>query len=261
MDSDKAPDILSTVPPDQTVAIIIPLYGYWKDLANSELNLDVLKYTLSRATSFHNKIYFLFPCEAPRLDNEVKNYLVGKQLAGNAVGVEVEPFATYADYVNEGIEFALEETDARFLIVMNPWIAVREGGLDRMLNLLNRADVSACSGYDMRKKNLPDTELDTYEFNPPQDTVGFDINFFGITRPVADMMRFDIGYRSTAFLSRDFYEEMRRNGYSLLLTEQIPFYSFPVSWKDLEDPGDFAQDKQKFNEKWRFDPLITEENR
>ena len=254
-------DYISTVPPDQTVAIIIPLYGYWKDVTAPELNLDVLKYVLSRIKSYHNKTYFLFPCETQRLSPEIKNYLLGLQLGGNALGVDVEQYSTYSDYINEGILFALEETDSQVLLIINPWIAVKPGSIDKMIQTLNRPDVAICSGFDLRKDGVTDDEADTYVYNPPQDLVGLDLNFVGMKRQVAEMIKIDTTYKTPSFLSRDFFEEAARAHIPALLTQHLLFYSFEVSWSELEDPGDFDYDHSRFLEKWRFEPEIKEDER
>ena len=260
--NEEMSSVVSTVPKDQTIAVILPLYGFFRDLTSPELNLEVLKSVLSRLRSYNNKVYFLFPSEPPRLPDDIKNYLLGQQLGGNAVGVEVDPFSTYSDYVNEGISFALEETDSRFLIVVNPWVAIRPGSIDTMVSLLNRPDVAVCSGTDLRKMNISDQEADTYVFNPPRDFTGLDINFFGLTRPVAESVKIDTQYKTVSFLSRDLYENLSRMGFPSMLTQHIPFYSFPVTWKDLEDPGDFQEDHDLFLQKWRFEtPDIREDNR
>jgi hypothetical protein len=265
MANEKAPDdLISTVSPDETIAVVIPLYGFWKDIENGQLNTEVLKYSLDRIKSFFNKVYFLFPAEQQRLDPMVKNYLIGKQMAGNAVAVVVEPHSTYAEYLNEGISFALEETDCKYVLVVSPWIAIKEGALDRMVNLLNRPDVATCSGTDLRLGGVDDSELDTFTYNPPNDLVGVDINFFGMSRPVAEIMRnadgetFNTEYKTTHFLARDIFEALKQRGCPSLQTQQITFYSFPVDWSEIEDPADFAEDKETFLHTWNFDPGIEE---
>jgi hypothetical protein len=50
-------------------------------------------------------------------------------------------------------------------------------------------------------------------------------------------------------------------GFPSMLTQKIPFYSFPVTWKDLEDPDDFQEDHDLFLQKWRFEPLINPDDR
>lgn len=261
-EKDSVPENLVTnVPPDDTIAIIIPLFGYWNDLGISELNLDVLKYTLARLNSYFNKVYFIFPCEPGRMEADIKNYLAVKQLGGNSTGVQVEQYATYSEYVNEGIAFALEETDAKFFVIANPWIALRNGAIDTLVDLLNRPDVAVCSGYDLRKDEISDAEIDTHEFNPPKEFTALDINLFGMSRAIAEAMKLDSSYKTTSFLSRDFFEELTSKRYPVLMTQNVVFYSFPVTWADIEDPGDFLEDRQKFLDKWKFDPGIKEEER
>src|SRR3990167_4702439 len=140
MSDNLVQDVMKTIPPDVTVGIVIPLYGYWEDSENQQLNNETLAYCLKNVKSHYIKAYFAFVGERTRLSKSVKNVIISKSMGGGVSALDVEQHSTYAEYVKEGISYFLEETDASFVIVVNPWIMLKEYTIDQMIERLNKMD-------------------------------------------------------------------------------------------------------------------------
>jgi len=235
------------------VAIIIPLYGYWKDTPTEQLTPEVLQVTLSRLGTKKHKAYFIFVGEPDRMPKEVWDIVMGRFVGGNAIPVEPPPFATYAEYVMTGLETALQETDARFLILYNPWILIREDTIDQLLERVNRGDVGIVSGYET-KGQIEASEFDKYKFDLPKEERDLNLDLMGLTRQLAEIINLDKNYKTHYFLARDFWQEMYAKGFEVISSQFIPVYGFDLDWSLLEDIDDFEADKKYFFSKWRFLP-------
>src|ERR1041385_5935107 len=107
------------------VAVIIPLYGYWKEIEENPLNLETLKVTMDRIlSSVHQTYVFFVGCE-DRMTNDIKNYLLTYMAGGNAQGVHVDGNADYATYIREGLSVAQETTESAYFLTVNPWTLIQ----------------------------------------------------------------------------------------------------------------------------------------
>ena len=128
------------------VAVIVPLFGYWKDIKNNEVNGEILNIALNRLYSNIHGLYVIFVAHPESLPNNLKdplsvtNILLGWAKKGNIVNVPVERKATYNQYLIEGMKAALDSTDATFIVVYNPWILIQEGAIDVLIDRANRSD-------------------------------------------------------------------------------------------------------------------------
>lgn len=256
-------DWVGTVPPEAKVAVIIPLYGYWSELPVPQMTAQVLQVLLLRLKCYRNKMYFIFVGESNRLEKDVRDIIAGKKLGGDTRAIAVEAYASYNEYIVEGLNAILEDTDSQFVLVANPWIMLKDGVVDEMVERLNRKDVGIVSGFDTRSYKhaggigIPAEQLDTYQFNPPVEDNAFDWNFWGMTRQTAEMFKLDPEYQTHYFSSVDSWAYQFSAGMTVITSQFLPFYSFDIDWKLLESEEDFQKDYQRFLTKWKFDPSIN----
>jgi len=247
-------DIFSTIPKDETATIIIPLYGFLKEQVVPDLTVEVLNVALFRLRSFFHKVSFVFVGEKGRVDDKVLNALVNRKIQRDTKGVEVEAHATYAMYLNEGIRYALENTTSKYFICANPWVMFGKDAIDVLLERINRVDVSVCSGFDLRKDNIPAADFDSHRYNPAQEFIGFDINLFGFTRPVAEQLTIDVNYQTKEYLRFDISQYIHSKAQNVISSQAIPIYSLDIDWSTLEGEDETNADKARFQEKWGFIP-------
>lgn len=246
-------DFISNVPHSR-VAVIVPLYGYWKDLPNEQLDGATLSYAMAGLTSAKHQQYLIVVAEPDRITKEVADVLFGKEQAGNMRGVSMPSHkSSYADYLNEGIEYALQNTDAQFLVICNPWIALKSQATDRIIDRVNSGDVAVISGYDMRELISPE-EFAEYEFNLPKEEFDSNLDFAGFTRQIAEFVQFDENYKTHFFLARDFWQKMKNNNFAVISSQFVPIFSFKLDWTLVESEEDFEHDQKYFLEKWGFEP-------
>jgi hypothetical protein len=237
------------------VAIIIPLYGYWKDAPTEQLTPEVLQVALTRLNTKKHHAYYIFVGEPERMPKEIWDMVLGKYMGGNAIPVSPPGFSTYAEYVMTGIDTALNETDARFLVLYNPWILIKEDTIDQLLERVNRGDVGIVSGYET--KNLIEPAIfDGYKFDLPKEERNLNLDLMGLTRQFAEIMTIDRNYKTHYFLARDFWQEMYAKGFEVISSQFIPIYGFDLDWSLIEEVGDFEADKQYFFNKWHFTPEV-----
>ena len=237
-------------------AVIIPLYGFWSDSPTEQMTPEVLQLAMSRLKTSKHQLYLIFVSEWLRTPPKIQAIVNGYMQAGNATHVEAKPFTTYSEYVFSGFQYALENTDARFLLNYNPWIMIKEDGLDQMIERINRGDVGIVSGYEMRSK-IEAKDFDEYKFNLPKEERDLNLNFIGMTRQFSEIMTFDETYQTHYFLSRDWWQTMYSRGFEVIASQFIPIFSFDVDWTLIEDIDWYEADKKHFIEKWKFDPSIT----
>jgi hypothetical protein len=242
--------------PNSKAAVIIPLYGFWSDAPTEQMTAEVLQVALSRLKSKNHFLHLLFVSEWQRTPREIQNIINGYGQGGNAIHVEAKPFASYSEYIFEGLQYALESTDARFIMFYNPWIMIREDGVDQMLERTNRSDVGIVSGYELRSI-IEAKDFDTHKIDLPKEDRDLNINFLCMTRQFSEIMTFDGEYKTHYFLSRDWWQSMYSRGFEVITSQFIPIYSFEVDWTLIEDIEWYEQDKKHFIEKWKFDPAIN----
>lgn len=240
---------------DSKVAVVIPLYGFWKDTPTEQLTPDVLQVSMSRLLTRKHKAYFIFVGEPERIDEKTWNHVIKHIQAGNTLGCEVEAFANYSKYVTAGINKAMTETDAEYIVMFNPWNILHEDSLDVLLERINRRDVGIASAYDVRGEVEPEF-FDDYKISLPKEERDFNFNFWGFTRAVASEVRFDEGYKTHYFLPRDFWNEIGRKSNEVIVSQFIPIYSLDLDWTLLEDLADYEADKAYFTKKWGFAPEV-----
>lgn len=248
---------MSSIPDESKVAVIIPLYGFWKDVEIDQLTAQVLQIALSRITSQKHQLYLLFVGEPERFSKDVDNIITGRQAAGNVTGVFVKEGTSYSTYLYEGLDHARESTDATFFIVFNPWIMIKEDGIDQLLERVNRSDVGMVSGYETNAL-IAAENFDEYNFgNTPKEERDLNINLMGMTRQFSEMLALDDKYKTHSFLARDFAQSMYQKGFEVITSQFVPIFSFDIDWTLLEEEADFESDKAHFLNKWRYDPSIN----
>lgn len=245
------------------VAVIVPLYGFWGDVPNNPVNGEVLKVALSRLYSSAHQLYNIFvanPNTIPddlKNPNSVANILLSRSKQGNAVNLPVKRTASYPEYVMEGIEYALKETNAQFIVVFNPWVMIQENGLDIIVDRCNRADdAKVISGFDLR--TLVEAEnFDLYKANIPAEERDLSFDFLAMPRFVAEMISIDPNYQTHTFLQRDMWQQVMQKSFEAVTSQRVPIFPFNFPWNKYETKEIFDADKAYFNQKWRFDPGIS----
>lgn len=249
-----------TVTARSKVAVIVPLFGYWKDAVSDQLNAETLKVSLDRCYSSVHQLYIIFVSEAPRLPTDVAQILVTKAAAGNTKGVLMDPGSTYTDYVRKGLEVALSDTDAQFIINLNPWMINQHNGLDILVDRINRDDVKIVSGFNLQGV-IDDATFDAHTFNVPKEERDLALDLVGMKRQTAEMLNIDKNFKTHAFLARDMAQVMYKEGFESITTQRVPIFTFNVDWRDLETEAEFEADRQYFISKWKYDPGIQYEQK
>jgi len=255
---------MESIPAEQKIGIVIPCYGYFQDLANQQLDWEELSVFLKSVKSSNLKSFLVFPAETKRLSKNVQNVLIGRQRGGGMEIIEMDPYSSYGDYIQEGISYLLEETDCQFIVVANPWISLKDDSIDQMAQRLNTVNVDLVCGVDLRKivwdgkVGIPAEEFQVFNFNPPIEVQNknFNIDFWGMTRAVAQVFKIDVAFKTKYFQLPDIWGNAFRSGYKIVETQYLPFYSFDVDWKQVDQESEFLEDKQHFIDKWRFDPNV-----
>lgn len=256
---------IGTIPSETKIAVVLPMYGFWSDVEVQELTAQVLQTSLFRLKTEQNKLYFIFVAENSRTTQDIRNIVIGKKQGGNVLAIDIEPFSTYGQYLEEGLDIAKTETDAKFIVVVNPWTIVRNNSIDALIERINKSDVSVVSGFDLRTfqdtgrglNGVPASDLDTFGFNPPIELRDFECNFWGLTKQMAEILTIDPEYKTHYFLARDVWQTSFQRGLEVISSQFFPVYTLPVDWTTLETREDFEHDKKRFMEKWKFDPNIN----
>jgi hypothetical protein len=248
-----------------TVAIVIPLYGFWADIPDNPVNGQVLSLVLNRLYSNSNmhQLYFIFVAHPQSLPNDpkdpksVSNILMRHAKMGNTKNIPVGRDATYAEYVREGMEYAINETQAQFIVVFNPWTLIQHGGLDVLIDRCNRADdAKIVSGFDLRSV-IEGEQFDSYKNNTPSEDWDLTFNFVAMPRYAAEGITLDPEYQTHAFLERDVWQQAAGMNYAVIASQRIPIFPFDFPWSDYETRESFEADRAHFAAKWRFDPGIN----
>lgn len=250
---DKSLDNFMKKTAKSTVAVIVPLYGYWNDVKTEQLDKTTLQLTLDRLTSDIHQLYILFVGDEKRIPNSVANIIISKAQGGNAIGIPIDSSATYVQYVAEGIRVAINETNARFFIVINPWIVLQQHSIDNLIERINIGDnAKVICGYDLRPV-IDAKQFDSYDNPAPKEIQDVNFDFFGLERFTAEIATLDPNYQTRWYLEKDFWQTLFSKGYDIIVSQRIPFYSFDVDWTELEPNYNKKVDKEYFINKWHFD--------
>jgi len=264
MDSqfDKTITDFMNVTAKSNVAVIVPLYGFWNDIQDNPVNGEVLKITLDRLYSNVHGLYLIFIAHPQSLSTDTKdplsvgNVLAAKSKMGNSTFLPIERTAAYVEYVAKGIEYALNETKAEFIVVFNPWTLIQHGAVDVLVDRCNQGDnAKVVSGFDIRSVIEPES-FDNYHYTIPKEQYDLSFDFLAMPRFVAEMLEIDPNYKTHMFLQRDLWQQVGQRSFTPITTQRVVIFPFDFPWEDYEGRGEFEADREYFNGKWRFDPGI-----
>lgn len=260
---DKSIEGFMNVTAKTTIAVVIPLYGYWGDIPDNPVNGKVLELIMSRVYSNIHQLYLIFVAHPQSLPNDamdptsVANQLLKFTRMGNTHLVPVSRDATYSEYIIEGMEYALTETKSQFVVFLNPWTMIQDGAIDELVDRTNRADdAKVVSGYDLRSLIDPE-DFDSYRNYTPTEEWDFSFNFCAIPRFVAESIRLDPRYTTHAILERDVWQQVRNMQFVVISSQKIPMFPFDFPWNDYEPKEAFDADTEIFSSKWRFGPGVS----
>jgi hypothetical protein len=239
------------------IAVVIPLFGYWSD-TSQQLNEETLRIVMDRMVSNIHQTYYIFVADDQRLTKKVGDVLLGIAKGGNFKGVSAKAGSSYSEYLRLGISCALEDTDAQYVLCVNPWIMLQYNGIDILVDRVNREDAKIVSGLDVNGI-IAAAQFNEHKFNLPREFKGIDANFFGMKRYVAEMIGFDEQYKTHYFLGRDIWQTLFTKGFESIISEKAPIFTFKVDWTEFEDQSSFDADAQHFLSKWHFNADIKYE--
>lgn len=249
-----------------TVAVIIPLFGYWNDIPENPVDGEVLDLVMRRIYSNVHHLYLIFVANPQTIQNEVgnpksvSNILIKYAQGGNVKNIPVKRDATYVQYIREGLEVALNETNAQFITIVNPWIMIQEGSFDVLVDRANWSDTAkVISGYNVRPLTEPES-FAQFNTTAPKEEYDIDLNFLAMPRHAADMLEIDPHFRTHYFLRRDIFQRMFSKGFDAITSQRVPIFPFDFPWVEYESKEDFEFDRQHFISKWKFDPGMKYEN-
>lgn len=243
------------------VAIIVPLYGYWADIKDNFLIKEhILSIVMNRVYSNVHQLYVVFVANPQSLPNEgadqysTVNVILGKSQGGNVKTIPVARDATYPQYIEAGMDCAINETNAQFMLVFNPWVMLQDGAIDILVDRINRGDdAKVISGFDFRSLVEPEA-FDQAKMTIPKEEWDFSFNFMGMARFMAEMIKFDTNYKTHQFMEKDIWQQVFSMGFGVISSQRVPIFPFDFNWKNYESKEDFDQDREHFNKKWSFDP-------
>jgi len=252
-------DNFMTVTGKSTVAVIIPLYGYWSDIKDNPLVKErVLSVVMQRIYSHTHQLYLIFVANPQTVPNDlndkysVANVLISMAQAGNVKAIEVDRNASYSEYIETGMDCALNETNAQYVMVFNPWVMIQENGIDVLVDRANRADdAKVISGFDFRSLVEPEA-FDSARINIPTEELDLSLNFLAMPRFMADLIKVDSQYLTHQYLERDLWQQVMSKGYAVITSQRVPIFPFDFPWNKYETKEDKQQDKEYFGKKWGF---------
>lgn len=238
------------------VAVIVPLFGYWGDAPSQQLNAEVLSVFLNRIYSRNHDLFIYMVGETDRIPKPIANLIVAKAQAGNYQGIHMEKGSSYADYVRKGMQVALEESKASFMVIANPWVLLQHGGIDALIERTNINDeAKIICGYDVNKVIQPEG-FETYVQPYPKEERALTFDLCAMTRSSAESFALDPQFVTHQFIERDAWQTAFSKGYESVVSTRIPIFSFDVDWTELESEENFLLDQAAFVTKWRYDPGI-----
>lgn len=244
-----------------TVAVVVPLYGYWNDIPNNPLIEEhVLSLVMNRVYSNVHQLYIIFVANPDTIQNEmgdptsVASVLLSKSQAGNTKHIPVARNAPYTEYISKGVDYALTETKAQFVVVINPWVMIQEGAIDVLVDRANRAgEAKAISGYDLRSVLSPEgTGFDTFQDLTLKEQWDMSFNFLCMPRFAAEMVKWDGPYQTHAFLEYDIAQSLKNIGFAAINYPQAGIFPFDFPWKQYETQEQYSSDQEVFTKKWGF---------
>lgn len=248
------------------IAVVIPLYGFWRDIKNNPVNGEVLKVALSRIYSDIHQLYLIFVADPKTLPsdlnnpNSVANILLSKSKMGNTINLPISRDSTYAEYIETGMDYAVSETDAQFIAIFNPWVMIQDQGLDILVDRCNSGDdAKVVSGYDLRLE-IEAENFNMFRANIPMEERDLSLDFIAMPRYVAEMITFDTEYLTHVFLQRDLWQQVSRESFDAITSQRVPIFPFDFPWEKYESKEEFQADKQRFIGKWTFDPGLKYED-
>ena len=242
-----------------SVAVVVPLYGYWNDIPNNPLiDEHVLSLVMNRIYSNVHNLFIIFVANPETIQNDPKdsscvaNVLLSKSVAGNTKHIPVPRTAPYTEYVAKGVEYALSETKSQFVVIVNPWVMIQEGGIDILVDRANRSDeAKAISGYNFRELVNPEG-FDDYENPILRETWDISFDFFCMPRYAAEMVKWESTYMTHTFLEHDIAQSLRGMGFAAINYPQAGVFPFDFPWKQYETEDQILSDQETFSKKWGF---------
>lgn len=245
---------MEQVPITQKTIIIIPLYGYFKDTPTEQLNYETLVKFMEGFRFKDRYVQYVFIGESSRLTEDVLNAVVVKFANGATKFLDMPPFSVYADYLQHGLEYSLEDTSNEFIVFANPWVALGWSTLDDLVARLNATDYAMICGWDKKEDNMKPEDFLTGNITSPVERVGISRDLFGINRTIGGMISFDDGYKTPYFVVADLWGQIHSMGQESLRSGMLPYYSFDVDWSLIEPEDNFNEDLKYFEAKWKFIP-------
>jgi hypothetical protein len=251
---EKLKDFIATTSKSK-IAVVVPLFGYWSTISNNPLTLEVFKTVMDRVTSSTHDMYIIYVAEDAKVLPIIAKTIGAKAYGGNVLGVSVPNGSSYSDYLDEGIYAALNETDSKFVVCLNPWIMLQYNAIDKLVDRVNRGDVMIVSGFDTR--TIVEAErFDSHYYDLPKEIRAIDINFFGMARYAADMIVLDPAIKTHTFVAKDIWQNFYKKGYEVIVSQSIPTFSFDIDWSMYEAEEAYVNDRVAFVKKWGFDPEL-----
>lgn len=260
--SPDAFDKFINVTEKSTVAVIIPMFGYWDDVPDNKVNGEVLATVLSRVYSNVHHLYLIFVANPktlpnhPKDPNSVVNVMRSKMTGGNVVSVPVERDASYAEYLREGLDCAINDTNAQFMVVLNPWVLIQHGGIDVLVDRANTSDdAKVVSGYSVQSLiDQTQEAFDQYTTSMPVENWDTNFDFLCMPRFAAELARFDEKYQTKEYMQLDLFQMMRHQGFAVIASERCPIFTFDFPWDEFVPQEAYVADEEHFKSKWGFSP-------
>ena len=182
---------------------------------------------------------------------------MGKQQGGNCIGVHVPNDATYPEYITEGLRVALEDTDAEYILNVNPWVVMQHGVIDTLVDRVNVGDDSSIvCGYDLRTEITPDA-FDDYKCLIPKEEHAISFNALAMKRYTAEVLPIDKNYKTRRFMERDVWQTLFSQGRVSIATQRSPIFSFDIDFTALESEEEKELDLHYFISKWGYAPALN----
>ncbi len=242
-----------------SVAVIVPLYGYWSDIKNNPLiEEEVLSYVMKRIESTTHQLYIIFVGHPQSIPSDAKNphsvanVLLSMSQAGNVISLPIDRHALYSEYIKMGMDYVLNETQSQFVVVFNPWVLIQENSIDILVDRANRADqAKVISGFDFRE--LVEVEaFDDAKINIPSEEWDLSLDFMAMPRFMAEMTKIDENYQTHKYLERDLWQQVFNMGYGVITSQRVPIFPFDFPWENYETKEQKQLDRDYFGKKWGF---------
>lgn len=243
-------DIFATIPKEETVCFIVPMYGYIQGY--DVLNSEILQIFLYRLRSFFHQAYYVFVAERETIDKESFSILSGRVMQGNVKVVETEKHSTLSMYFETGLDFAINKMNSNYFVFATPWTVLGKDSVDVAIERVNKTDIGICSGFDVRKDDVKPEDFEAKRYSPAMEYKNFDVNFFAFNRAVAETIKVDTSFLSRDIFGRDIERYIRTRGYIVITSQSVPFYSYDIDWSFIEEEKNRVEDIKRFRDKWGY---------